>query len=284
MSGRVHAGQRPGRADRDLLAVAEHRTDRRASGSAARRGCRAGRRRPSPPSARAARGPPGAAPLLVHVDGRLGEGGGDVSHRAGMVEVDVGDDDAGEIVRATPMASSSRKTVASEPALLRLDEAGLGFDQVAGRYLIPATELGVPSPPRRTPRACSRRALPAVPHRPTARPSDREPAQLRPRPGRRRRRRAADVHGRRAGRGRRRCAAASTTGSGYGARSRPERAWRSPLLLLDRRRRCGAPPSRAFRNVRLPAQGSSAPPAAPQRWHEGPAPMAIWTSSRCRLS
>ena len=41
-----------------------------------------------------------ASPLGVHVDGGRGEGPGHVAHPAGMVEMDVGDDDSGELVRA----------------------------------------------------------------------------------------------------------------------------------------------------------------------------------------
>ena len=41
-----------------------------------------------------------ARSLGVHVDGGVGEGAGHVAHPAGVVEMDVGDDDSGELVRA----------------------------------------------------------------------------------------------------------------------------------------------------------------------------------------
>ena len=46
--------------------------------------------------------------LLVHVDGGVGEGVSDVAHSAGVVEVDVGDDDAGQVVGGDPEVVEGR--------------------------------------------------------------------------------------------------------------------------------------------------------------------------------
>ena len=83
------------------------------SARVARRGSRAAARRRGRPSS-TSRGRVGqvAGSLLVHVDGGPGEGAGHVADPAGVVEVDVGDDHSGQVVRARARArrAASRST------------------------------------------------------------------------------------------------------------------------------------------------------------------------------
>ena len=55
-----------------------------------------------------------AGALLVDVHGGLREGGGHVAHPAGVVEVDVGDGDAGQVVGGDASSSSAARSAGTE--------------------------------------------------------------------------------------------------------------------------------------------------------------------------
>ena len=98
VAGRVHRHQRPGRAHPDGLPVLQHMDP-------------LGRRRIESPVERVEERPVDprggvdelgrvgqvTGSLRMNVDGGVGEGAGDISHPAGVIEVDVGDDHTGKV-------------------------------------------------------------------------------------------------------------------------------------------------------------------------------------------
>ena len=85
-----------------------------------------------------------AGALLVHVDGRVGKRAGDVADAAGVVEVDVGDGDAGEVGRRDVELGQRVEQRVDGGLAAGLDQHRLGaLDQVAGRDVVPAAEQRV---------------------------------------------------------------------------------------------------------------------------------------------
>ena len=169
VAGRVDAGQRAPGPDRDLLAVGQHANPiggcgRQAAVEAVQQLAVDHRRRPHQPFR--IHQMPGA--LLVHVHGRFRERGGDVAHATGVVEVDVGDDDAGQVIGGHAEVGQLGQHGGERALTAGLDEARLGaLDQVARRHLTPSTQPGVDLDHARSQHACSSRAV--LPHR--ARPT-----------------------------------------------------------------------------------------------------------------
>jgi hypothetical protein len=80
----------------------------------------------------------------VDVHGGPREGGGHVAHPAGVVEVDVGDDDGGEGVGAHAELVEGGQQGGDRGLAAGLDQNGRrAVDQVAGGQPVPAAEAGV---------------------------------------------------------------------------------------------------------------------------------------------
>ena len=85
-----------------------------------------------------------AGPLLVDVDGGLREGPGHVAHAAGVVEVDVGDHDVGQVVGRDAEVVQGGEQGGHRGLAAGLDQHRLGaVDQVPGGDPLPAPEEGV---------------------------------------------------------------------------------------------------------------------------------------------
>src|ERR687897_1512175 len=81
---------------------------------------------------------------LVDVDGGVGERGGHVAHAPRVVEVDVGDRDAGELAGVDPEVDQGGEQRRYRRLAAGLDQhGGITCDEVAGRDLLPAAEQGV---------------------------------------------------------------------------------------------------------------------------------------------
>ena len=85
---------------------------------------------------------PGAP--LVDVHRGLRERRGHVAHAPGVVEVDVGDGHAGQVVGGDAQVVEGREQVRDRGLAAGLDQdRGVAGDQVAGRDLVPAAEQRV---------------------------------------------------------------------------------------------------------------------------------------------
>ncbi len=83
-------------------------------------------------------------PLLVHVHGGGRKGPGDVAHPAGVVEVDVGDGDPGQLGGPDADLVERGEEDGHRALAARLDQdRGRTLDEIAGRHPIPATQPGV---------------------------------------------------------------------------------------------------------------------------------------------
>src|SRR5205814_5627776 len=79
--------------------------------------------------------------LLVYVHRRSWKGFGHVADSTGVVEVDVGDGDAGKVVGSHPKLAERAEEDGNRALAAGLDEDGRGpFDQIARSDAIPAAE------------------------------------------------------------------------------------------------------------------------------------------------
>jgi hypothetical protein len=183
--GRVDAGQRPARADPDLLAVTQH-----AHPVGGRRRQPAVERVEQVAVDEGGRADQAvgvhqvASPLLVDEHRRPGEGRGDVADAARVVEVDVGHDDGGQVCGAETEGVQLGQDGRQRALAARLPQAGLGpLDEVPRGDLAPSAEQGVdlhdPGGDAGAHRGQAGASPP--PHR-LVRSRTGEPAQLRPGP------------------------------------------------------------------------------------------------------
>ncbi len=85
-----------------------------------------------------------ASPLLVHVHRGLRERLRDVAHAAGVVEMDVGDGDAGQVFGPDAEVVERGEQHGDRALAARLDEhRGIALDEVAGGHALPAPEQRV---------------------------------------------------------------------------------------------------------------------------------------------
>ena len=85
-----------------------------------------------------------AGALLVDVDGGVGKGAGHVADAAGVVEVDVGDGDAGQVVGADAEVVERGEQRRHRRLAARLDQhRRRPLDQVAGGDPLPPAEQRV---------------------------------------------------------------------------------------------------------------------------------------------